>query len=197
MDQEEAHLQAVLAEYSSLRDEILQRISRQWIIFAFQLTLTGAVFSFSLTSKSRTGFLLIIPIISYAVGAEFLTNEAGIKKLGTYIRLELSAKIPGTLEWESWLLASQTSESRGISLWPLPVISPGLSLIALTWVVPYILFRPNISLIDQLLLGVLWMFGLTITMVSLYDLKRLYWRTISNIWPIRKFLRSNGHVGTN
>jgi hypothetical protein len=49
-----------LAEFSSLRAEIIQAMQMQWNSFALQLTATAAVFSFSLTGGSRTGFLLYL-----------------------------------------------------------------------------------------------------------------------------------------
>jgi hypothetical protein len=172
MDQEEVHVQALLAEYSALRNEILQRLSGHWIMFAFQLTVTGVVFSFSLSSSSRTGFLLIIPIVSYAVSAEYLRNERMIRKLGEYIRLKLSTKIPGddVLGWESWLLPKLGSESSIIWLSPLPVTAPGISLIALAWTANYIFSRAGISIVDQCFLGLIWVLGFVVTLISFYNI---------------------------
>lgn len=172
MDQEEVHVQALLAEYSALRNEILQRLSGHWIMFAFQLTVASVLFSFALSSSSRTGFLLIIPIVSYAVSAEYLRNERMIRRLGEYIRLELSTKIPGdnVLGWESWRLPNMASESRFIWLSPLPVTSPGVSLIALAWTADYIFSRAGISVVDRCFLGLTWVLGFVATLISFYNI---------------------------
>jgi hypothetical protein len=180
MDQEEVRVQALLAEYSALRNEILQRLSGHWIMFAFQLTVAGVLFSFALTSSSRTGFLLIIPIVSYAVSAEYLRNERMIRRLGEYIRLELSTKIPGVnpLGWESWRLPKMASESRIIWLSPLPVTSPGVSFIALAWTADYIFARAGISIADRCFLGLIWVLGFAVTLICSYNIL-LYKREVT------------------
>jgi hypothetical protein len=68
----------LLAEFAALRAEILQRTSLQWNIFALQLTAAGVVFSFALSSPSHTAFLLILPVITYALtGRTFLGHWHG------------------------------------------------------------------------------------------------------------------------
>jgi hypothetical protein len=80
-DIEERALQVSLAEFSALRDEILQRVSNQWVIYALQLTASGVVISFSLTNRDRTGFLLIIPVMAYALLGQYVANHYAIQKL--------------------------------------------------------------------------------------------------------------------
>ena len=73
----ELSAQTALAEFAALRAEVLQAFSTQWNILALQLTATAVLFSFSLTSRTRTGFLLIVPIVSYVLNGRYLRGEAG------------------------------------------------------------------------------------------------------------------------
>jgi hypothetical protein len=91
---EKGTIEVLLAEFSALRDEILQNLSMQWNTFVFQLTTTGIVFSFALTDKSRVGFLLIIPVVSYALGGRFLHGSRAIQEIGIYIRMNLVHESP-------------------------------------------------------------------------------------------------------
>src|ERR1700730_15638126 len=161
-------VQVLLAEFSALRAEILQELSMRWNIFIFQLTTTGVVFSFALTGHSRTGFLLIIPVVAYALGGRLLDSERAVREMGIYIMNELSPRIPGGLKWEEWHRERPLPRPTIAWLSPVTVIFPGISLIALAWVVPYILFSPNTSIVNRWLLGIVWVLSLIITIVSSY-----------------------------
>jgi hypothetical protein len=154
--------------------EILQKLSNSWTMFAFQLTISGVVFSFSLTSASRTGFLLILPIISYVVASQYLRNLHAIRELATYIRTELSPRVPGGLKWEEWHLHRPNDRSQYKVLSPPSVAFPGISLIALTLVLPYIISGQYLSLIDRWMLWALWVINLVLTILSLYMFQRIY-----------------------
>ncbi len=167
-------VQVLLAEFSALRAEILQDLSTQWVIFVFQLTAASIVFSFSLTSGSRTGFLLIIPVISYMLASRFMQNSHSIHELGTYIMTELNPRVPGGLKWEEWHRNRRAYRNPFTISWlaPLPVVFPGVSLLALAWVVPYILEARNISIADRCFLWLVWVFDFLMTIMSVY-----YFRT--------------------
>jgi hypothetical protein len=74
-----------LAEFAALRAQILQSIQMQWNIFALQLTATAALFSFALSSFSRTGYLLILPVITYALSGRYIYEYWTTQRLGIYI----------------------------------------------------------------------------------------------------------------
>jgi hypothetical protein len=167
---EKGAVEVLLAEFAALRGEILQYLSMQWNIFVFQLTTTGIVFSFALTGKFRIGFLLIIPVVSYALGARYLQDDRAIKEIGTYIMNELSPRVPGGLEWEAWLRKRTLPKPAIAWFSPLPVIFPGTSLIALAWTAPYILYSRNISGASRWLLGIIWVLSLLITIIALYSI---------------------------
>jgi hypothetical protein len=170
---EKAAVEVLLAEFSALRDEILQHLSMQWNAFVFQLTATSIVFSFSLTDKSRTGFLLIIPVISYALGGRYLSNRRAVQEIGTYVMNELSPRVPGWLKWEEWHRKRAVPGPVIAQLSPISVIFPGISLVALAWTAPYILYSHHISAANRWLLGITWVLSLLITTISLYTIMRI------------------------
>lgn len=178
--------QAVLAEFSALRTEALQAFSMQWNTIALQLTATSVVFSFSLTNHARTGFLLIIPVICYVLNGRYLRNERLILNIAAYIMAELSPRIPGGLGWESWLrqLPSPKQALRWLAHGPL--IFSGISLIALAWVIPFIFSGDNISAFDRSLLAIVWVVGLSLTMLSTYMIKVI----VGGDLPLRELARS-------
>jgi hypothetical protein len=171
-DTEKSAVEVPLAEFSALRNELLQYLSMQWNTFVFQLTTTGIVFSFALTGKSRIGFLLIIPIVSYALGGRYLQNDRSIREIGIYIMDELSPRVPGGLEWEAW--HRKRTLPKPVIAWfsPLEVTFPGTSLIALAWTAPYVLYSRNISGASRWLLGIIWILSLLVTIISLYSIIR-------------------------
>src|SRR5690348_12310111 len=89
--------QTLLAEFSALRAEILQRTNIAWNVFALQVTAAGIIFSFALSKDTHTGFLLILPVITYAFSGRYTAQVAGVEKLGRYIREVLEVKANGDL----------------------------------------------------------------------------------------------------
>jgi hypothetical protein len=91
------------AEFDALRQEIESRRNIQNNLFALQLTVAAAIFSFALSGKGHAEFLLIIPISSFALCAEYAHQETGINNVARYIKEKLSLLVSGGLNWESWL----------------------------------------------------------------------------------------------
>jgi hypothetical protein len=90
-----------LAEFSALRQEIERRNLVQHALFIFQLT-AAAIFSFVIGHKGHVGFLLIVPISTYMLCARYVEQQYGIQRAATYIKNELSNRVPGGLGWEAW-----------------------------------------------------------------------------------------------
>src|SRR6266436_590503 len=88
----------LLAEFQTLRTEILQRNNTQWNIFALQLTAAAVVFSFALSNSSHTGFLLVLPVVTYALCGRYASQHLGINKIGQYIRDVLEPRAKGQLQ---------------------------------------------------------------------------------------------------
>lgn len=179
---DEAKIQAVMAEYSALRTEIIQLKQEQWNILALQLTATAVIFSFSLSNSSRTGFLLILPLISYALSRHTIADGAGMNRIGIYITEELDPKVRGGFAWEEWnrerAYGLQSLERprlyqilEGVSE-PRAIIFAGVSIAALVWVAPYVLFHPHLSGFSRLMLSIVWFADLIFGLLTLYIFKR-------------------------
>jgi hypothetical protein len=93
---------AVIAEFTALRAEILQRSDTQWNVLALQLTATGVIFSFALSNSSHIGSLLILPVITYALTGRYVSQAFGTDKIAKYIREVLDVKMKGAFQWEAW-----------------------------------------------------------------------------------------------
>lgn len=170
----ELSAQAALAEFTALRSEALQAFSMQWNIIALQLTATSVLVSFSLTDRPRTGFLLIVPIVSYVLNGRYLRSERLVVLIAEYITKELSPQVAGGLRWEAWL-RSQRSPSQ-ILRWFAhgPLIFSVISFVTLAWAAPYILYEKELSTANRWMLGTVWLIDLTLIMVSIYTIMLVY-----------------------
>jgi hypothetical protein len=98
-------IQAHLAEYVALRQEMLEMIKwRERLVF-FSLGISGALFSFALSADpstlrsptSRRLALYAVAPLAAAVGCLWLVNAQRIYRIGVYIRDVLASKINGLL----------------------------------------------------------------------------------------------------
>ncbi|GAA3841975.1 hypothetical protein [Streptomyces chiangmaiensis] len=166
-----------LAEFTALRQEIIQRQATQHNVLALQLTISGAVFSFALTGTSRSGFLLIVPVSTYLLCSRFVEDHVGIGQLGRYIREHLSPRIPGGLGWESWVARNPARFGIPGLLWIYAyfVTYPGVAVLALAGAAPttFAMHHGHRSLGVAVGLVVVWLLGLTVTALCCL----LLWRT--------------------
>lgn len=164
-----------LAEFAALRAEMLQGFQMQWNSFALQLTATAVIFSFSLSNTSRTGFLLILPVITYALSSQYQGNYVSMYKIATYIMEELSPKVPGGLRWEEWQRQYAFSRSGPVGRLSTYVsfawIFPMVSITAIVWSAPYILFDSHLSGLNRGFLIVIWILDFAITTRAIYSIK--------------------------
>jgi hypothetical protein len=180
----------LLAEFAALRAEILQRQNMQWNIFALQLTAAGVVFSFALSNPAHTGFLLILPIITYALTGRYVGHSISTQRLATYIREILEVRTNGELHWETWH-RSQPNAVRSLTfLNPLFLAFPGVALIAIVWVAPYVWAGHSTSTGERVLIFIVWVVGIAITALSFQligsRIASRYWGTISLRWFIKR-----------
>ncbi len=82
-------VQTALAEFSALRDEIANRSSAQHTLIGLNLTAIGGIGGFVLSEHADVRLLLLLPILSPALGLLFFDHAINIKKIGTYIGEEL------------------------------------------------------------------------------------------------------------
>lgn len=157
--------ETVIAEFAALRAEILQRSNLQWSIFAFQLTASGVIFSFALSSSSHVGILLILPVITYALTGRYVSQGLGVDKIATYIREVLEVKMNGELNWETWHRTHVPPARALTRLSPL-LVFPGVAVIALTSVAPYVWASSNTSVSKRVLIVIVWFVGVAVTALS-------------------------------
>jgi hypothetical protein len=131
-----------LAEFVALRQEIERRSVIQHNTIILQVTLSGAVFAFALSAPGRTPVIAIVPVVSYMLWGRYLSNYTGSTRAATYIRERLSSRIPGGLGWEEWLLETAkepTPVRQATWLHSFLVAFPGTSILALLWILLYVI----------------------------------------------------------
>ena len=170
----------VLAEFAALRAEILQTLSQQWLILAFDLTAAGAIFSVA-QSSHNTRLLLILPVVTYSLIEQYLKNFKMLMRLGDYIKDILSPRVHYHLGWEKWLKPQlgprkkQNKLRRLIgSFSPLPAIFLLISIIALVWVAIYLSNTHSLSISSQHLSWVLWSVCVILTAFSIISVSRVW-----------------------
>lgn len=98
----EAKTEAMMAEYSTLRDEINRRANIQWNVVALQVTSVGVISSLAISSASHVALLLLLPLTSCVLGSRYILHDYHIKLIGDYISGSLSPRLDGAFKWESW-----------------------------------------------------------------------------------------------
>ncbi|KAA3437713.1 hypothetical protein [Rufibacter hautae] len=102
-----------LAEYNSLRQEILQRIGQQTTITQITLTAWAAILAYAIPKSSDlshvnvlydTIFLILVyPLLSYFISYSWAFNNTRICQIGTYLREreKTATKLWGLMNWEN------------------------------------------------------------------------------------------------
>ena len=87
-------LTPALAEFQTLRGEIVQRIQLQQVFLGLAITALGALLSVALAGKtSRASLLLATPFATRALGFAYSDHARRINLLGEYIKDELWSHI--------------------------------------------------------------------------------------------------------
>lgn len=195
--------EAIIAEFAALRAEILQRSNLQWNIFALQLTASGVVFSFALSNSTHIAILLILPVISYALTGRYVSQAFGTDRIATYIREVLEVKMNGELHWETWQRI-QPLQSRALGwLSPLFLVFPGVAVIALASVAPYVWASSNTSASKRALIIIIWLVGVFVTVLSFQltarrAFKRKARRAFKRrIWNVQRRLGDNSPAASH
>jgi hypothetical protein len=184
-DNRAADREMLLAEFAALRAEISQRSSLQWNIFAFQLTAAGVVFSFALSNSSHTGFLLILPVVSYALAGRYVSQSLSIQTIGSYIREVLEVRAKGELHWETWIKTHPPRKHLILTLVnPYYLVFPGPAVIALAWVAPYI-WESHTSAGKRVLIVIIWFIGIVVTALSIQMITHIQARFWRRAWRQR------------
>jgi hypothetical protein len=159
-------LTVALAEFTALRQEIGARSQAQHGIIALNFTAVGAIGGVILSNKADPLLLLLLPILSPALGMLFFDHASNIDQIGTYIRNEIKPVLVG-LAGDSRLFSyeerideyEQTGKPRAISVGvPLFIMFSAIPVAALVLAWGYA---------DELWSKAVWGGGCLIVLVSL------------------------------
>lgn len=160
-------VQIALAEFSALRDEIANRSGAQNTLLSLNLTAIGGIGGVVLSGKAQL-LLLLLPILSPALGLLFLDHAMNIKNIGNYIRLHLK-KILASAAGDTRLLAYEDFVSRYERRAILRFLPFGLPLFLTFAAVPIscltVTFKP-VHLMGGMI-WILWIAGLLMTLAYL------------------------------
>jgi len=88
-----------LAEFAALREEIKQRSSLQHALMVLNLTAVAAVAGLVLGRNADRSLLLVVPVVSPALGFLWFGHHLDIARIGKYIGRQLWVWEPS---WEAW-----------------------------------------------------------------------------------------------
>ncbi|HEY9087911.1 MAG TPA: hypothetical protein VIO36_07065 [Anaerolineaceae bacterium] len=114
-------MEGLLAEYKTLRDEILRRVELRNTITFGTLTFAGALLSLGLENPSLP---LIYVLISTFLAAAWVQCDTLISWLGQYIRENLECPENG-LRWETFRHANRVEQAKKKEFRPTAVFSSG------------------------------------------------------------------------
>jgi len=146
----------VLAEYSTLRSEILKRMDLRQQLLTFTLLTTGAVFSF----VQNTEILLLYPVLVLYLARTWVQNDARIWDIAQYIRKHIEPMCKG-INWETYMLQKHQIQS----IRPLRVTSGGVFFIS--GIVAVILAKPNFNSLQEIVLLIFSVIVIVLTFITL------------------------------
>lgn len=125
----------ILAEYQTLRDDILKRIDFRYRLINLLLVVAGTFFTLGLGLEPgiSASVLLIYPILALFLAAGWAHNGVVMVRIGQYIKDHIEVKTAG-LEWQSFITQSSPqfagfSFLGSVSTWGLILTTQILALI--------------------------------------------------------------------
>jgi hypothetical protein len=102
-------LTVMLAEYKSVRDELLKRMDHRITLLTSSITASGALLATGLQLKSAY-VLLSLPIVSTLFGLLVIFHHRIIADLGLYVRDHIEGNLrltfPGSIGWETSIITA-------------------------------------------------------------------------------------------
>lgn len=151
-----------LAEFGKLRDEIAGRSTTLWTLLGLNATVSSAVAGFVLAQNADPLLVLLLPLLTPALGLLVLDHATNIGNIGEYINtvikpvVQEAASEPRLLCYEEWVDQWETRPVRR-------VLAFGLPLVLLFNVVPVYSLLYTIPHLRNGTLWALWATGLTMT----------------------------------
>lgn len=91
-------INVILAEFNALRGEIKDRSTFAHTLLNINITATTALSGFVLVNKANEMLLLILPLLSSALGMLFVDHSYNINNLGNYINDRLRPLVDSLVE---------------------------------------------------------------------------------------------------
>ena len=141
MESDDARRQTALAEFSALRTEIDARSAAQHQLMALNVTALAATGGFVISNNASPLLLLMLPLVSSALGILWHGQDRTIGNIGTYIKdvlkpiiVETSGGDERLVSWEEQVDVHERSwHSRFLPLAvPLFIFFAGFSIVGLT-----------------------------------------------------------------
>jgi hypothetical protein len=105
-----------VAEYESLRAEILKLVELQFQIIGLTVLAFGTILSVGLQTKNAA-IMLLHPLLSLILGVSWLNHAHGISRCAEYITQHIEAKLGvDYMGWENYVQRHPISGGR-ISFW--------------------------------------------------------------------------------
>jgi len=117
-DTKKAEVQCWLEEHRALRNEIEQHHVSMRYMFIFNMTATGAIFSFIFSDDTLGPLMLIIPILSPILGIIFFFHSKRMSQLGHYIQNVIASNTRKILNSDlllGWEDTIREQEGKGYS----------------------------------------------------------------------------------
>ena len=97
-DDQTAARALLLAEYSSLREEILKRTELEYQLIALALIAPGTLLTIAGQTK-QAALVLLYPLFAFFLATAWANNDRAVRQIAEYIRTRIEAKV-GRMGWE-------------------------------------------------------------------------------------------------
>lgn len=158
-------IQVSLAEFGKLRDEIAGRSGSAWTLLGLNATVSSAVAGFVLGRQANPMLLLLLPVLTPALGLLVIDHATNIGNIGQYINTVLKPLLQDAagerrlLCYEEWVDQYEEQPIRRL----LPF---GIPLVLLFNVVPVGSLIYTATHIPNAWMWVLWSLGAVMTVVQ-------------------------------
>lgn len=129
-----------LAEYKSLRDEILKKMDNRTALIVSSITVSSAIIGFGVERMSGP-LLLVAPLVSVLLGLLVVHHNLQIGELSMYVRDEietgLAKRYPASIGWHGGRTKFRVQFRHRVLSYHLPLIlitvAPAMVSFALAW----------------------------------------------------------------
>ena len=137
MNSEETHTE-ILAEYSALRSEILQRMDLRQQMLTFTLIIAGSMLTLGVQTNISPLILLLYPVLALFLAMAWMHSDVRIWEIAEYQENHIEPRLTG-IKWETYI----HNKHRGRTYRPLEVTAAGVFLT--TDVLALVLAIPRLS----------------------------------------------------